>query len=281
MTPRSSSFRVVMDRSVKVISGVAALIGLTFLVWILSVVLIRGFSAFSVSFFTENTPPPGIEGGGLLNAIVGTFVMTFLASLIGIPIGILAGVFLAEFGRHSRFAVGVRFLNNVLMGTPSIVVGLLIYSILVRPFGGFSGWAGGVALAVLMLPLVTRTTEDMLNLVPDVMRESALALGVPRWRVTTQIVFRGARTGLLTGILLAIARVSGETAPLLFTALNSTYSVSDLAQPTANLTVTIYNFAMSPFPRWKELAWGGSLLITLSVLMLTVVARFLLKERTQ
>jgi phosphate transport system permease protein len=257
----------------------AALLGLAVLAWILWEVVARGAGALSGSFFTELPTPPGMEGGGLGNAILGTLVITLLATVIGTPVGLLAGIYLAEFGTTSRLATAVRFTANLLMGTPSIIIGIFVYALVVLRTGHFSGWAGAVALAILMLPVVLRTTEDILNLVPDELRESALALGAPRWRATLTVVFRAAKTGLATGILLAVARVSGETAPLLFTALNSFYWPQSLNEPTANLTVTIFNYAMSPYADWQQKAWGASLLITVGVLFVAVLSRFVLKDR--
>ena len=243
------------------------------LTWILYVVLARGISAINWDFFTQLPAPPGMEGGGVGNAIVGTLYMTVLAVLLGVPAGLLSGVFLSEFGQHNKLGELVRFTCNMLMGTPSIIIGVFVYIILVVPLENFSGYAGAVALAVIMLPVVARTTEDMLILVPSALRESALALGAPRWKVTLGVVFRAAKTGLITGILLAVARVSGETAPLLFTALNSPYWPQSLNEPTGNLTVTIFNYAMSPYPDWQAMAWGASFLITAGVLGATVFTR--------
>lgn len=257
----------------------SALIGILALFWITFDVLGKGLSAWRLDFFTHLPTPPGIPGGGVINAIVGTLTMTVIASLLAIPLGLLAGVFLAEFGQDSRLANNSRFLANVLMGLPSIIIGVFAYAILVRPLGNFSGYAGAFALAVIMLPVVARTTEDMLRLVPNTLRESALALGAPRWKVTLVVVFRAAKAGLITGVLLAVARVSGETAPLLFTALNSPFWPSSLAQPTPNLTVTIFDYAMSPYADWQEKAWGASLLITLGVLFITIISRWVLRER--
>jgi phosphate transport system permease protein len=279
MIPRSARKRLLLDRSVRGLMVPAALLGIAVLVWILWEVVARGASALTPAFFTQLPSGPGVEGGGLANAIVGTFAMTAVATAIGAPIGLLAGVFLAEFGPRSRVATAVRFTSNLLMGTPSIIVGIFVYGILVLPLGHFSGWAGAVALAIIMLPVVVRTTEDMLTLVPDELRESGLALGAPRWKVTLGVVFRAAKTGLATGILLAVARVSGETAPLLFTSLNSFYWPDSLGQPTPNLTVTIFNYAMSPYADWQQKAWGASLLITAGVLLATVVARVSLEGR--
>jgi phosphate transport system permease protein len=243
------------------------------------VVLARGLGALNLAFFTQMPTPPGISGGGLANAIVGTLGLTAVATLIAVPMGLMAGVYLAEFSDDSKAGDFSRFSANVLMGMPSIIVGIFAYTLVVVPLGHFSGYAGALALAILMLPVITRTTEDMLRLVPNTLRESALALGAPRWKVTLAIVFRAAKSGLITGILLAVARVSGETAPLLFTALNSPYWFSSLNEPTPNLTVTIFNYAMSPYPDWQQKAWGASLLITSGVLIMTILARFFLRER--
>jgi len=273
--------RKLANSAVQGISVAAAALGLAALAWILFVVLRHGAAALNWTFLTGLPSPPGGSGGGLANAIIGTLLMTLVGCAIGVPVGMLAGVYLAEYGKGNRFATVVRFLVNVMMGIPSIIIGLFVYTILVLPVGHFSGWAGGVSLALLVLPVVARTTEDMLALVPNPLRESALALGVPRWRATLQIAFRAAKTGLLTGVLLAVARVSGETAPLLFTALNSPYMPHSLAGPTGNLTVTIYNYAMSPYPNWQQAAWGASFLITIGVLALTVTSRALIRERVR
>jgi len=279
MKRRPATFRKLSNTLVVGLSGFSALIGLFFLGWILMVVIIRGVSAISLDFFAKLPTPPGVAGGGLANAIVGTLLITLVAVLLGVPLGILGGVYLSEFGGRSKVAAVVRFAANVLMGTPSIIIGVFVYAIMVFPMGHFSGYAGAVSLAVIMLPVVVRTTEDMLRLVPNTLRESALALGAPRWKITFQIVFRAAKSGLLTGVLLAIARVSGETAPLLFTALNSPYWMKSLSGPTANLTVTIFNYAMSPYKDWQQQAWGASLLIMIGVLSATIISRLYLKER--
>jgi phosphate transport system permease protein len=276
--PRSIKGRRLVDNLVKVLSGAAALIGILALGWILFEVIARGASAINWDFLTAMPTPPLMEGGGLANAIVGTLLMTLVATLIAVPLGLLSGVYLAEFGHESKLTISVRFLANALMGAPSIIIGLFIYTLIVVPTRTFSGYAGALALAILMLPVIARTSEDMLKLVPNELRESALALGAPRWRTTLGIVFRAAKSGLLTGVLLAVARVSGETAPLLFTALNSRLWVSSLAEPTANLTVTIYKYAMSPYPDWQQKAWGASLLITAGVLILTVTARLIIQR---
>jgi phosphate transport system permease protein len=279
MTPRSHASRKAADLAIKVLSGLFAMLALFLLGWILATVMQRGLMALNWDFFTQLPPGPGMEGGGLANAIVGTLLITGLATVLGVPIGMMTGIYLAEFGPLSRIAGPVRFVINVLMGTPSIIVGVFVYTFLVLPVGGFSGYAGAVALAILMLPVVARTSEDMLALVPNTLRESALALGAPRWKVTLGVVFRAARTGLITGVILAVARVSGETAPLLFTALNSPYWMDSVNQPTANLTVTIFQYAMSPYPNWQSMAWGASLLITMFVLAGMLATRFLLRTR--
>jgi phosphate transport system permease protein len=275
---RSIGARRRMDMVVRILSAGAAIVGVGALGWILGVITLRGLSAIDVAFFTELPTPPGMPGGGLANAIAGTAAITLLASIMGITVGLFAGVYLSEFGRESAFAAWVRMGANVLMGTPSIIIGVFVYTLMVLPVGHFSGYAGSVALAVIMFPVVARTTEDMLTLVPNELRESALAIGAPRWKMTINIVFRAAKSGLLTGVLLAVARVSGETAPLLFTALNSPYWPRSLNGPTANLTVTIFNYAMSPYADWQQMAWGASFLIMAGVLLVTVTARLLLRE---
>ena len=271
--------RRILDLLVKLISTAGASIGLFFLIWIIIIVLIRGMGALNWAFFTELPTPPSMEGGGLANAILGTVILTFLGALIGAPLGLLAGIYLTEYGKGSPFASTVRFLNNTLIGIPSIIIGIFVYTLMVVPAKTFSGYAGAVALAIIMLPVVVRAAEDMLNMVPNALRESGLAMGFPRWRVTLSLVFRSAKSGLLTGVLLAIARISGETAPLLFTALNSQYWVSKLNEPIANLTVTIFNYAMSPYDDWVEKAWGASFLIMAGVLFITIIARYLMNRK--
>ena len=278
MIRRSLRRRKIVDRAVRVLSTLAAAAGIAALAWILWVVLQRGAAAINWDLFTKAVTPPGIAGGGVGNALLGSAMLVGVAIVLGVPVGILAGVYLAEFGHDSRFGAAVRFSSNVMMGIPSIIVGLFVFALIVVPLQHYSGWAGSVALAILMVPVVSRTTEDMLGLVPNSLRESALALGAPRWKVTLQVVFRAARAGLLTGVLLAVARVSGETAPLLFTALNSPYWPSSLNGPTANLTVTIFNRAMSPYPDWQQLAWGASFIVTVAVLALNVSSRLILKR---
>jgi len=279
LIPRPYTGRRITNLLVNVISVTAAVMGILILIWITYMVIYRGLAAINLDFFTKLPTPPMMPGGGLANAILGTLVMTVLATLIAVPIGLLGGICLGEFGQQSRVAEVCRFAANVLIGMPSIIIGIFVYGLLVITMGNFSGWAGAVALAIIMLPVVARTTEDMLRMVPDPLRESALAMGAPRWKVTLSIVFRAAKSGIITGVLLGVARVSGETAPLLFTALNSPYMISSLSQPTPNLTVTIFNYAMSPYEDWQQLAWGASLLITVSVLALTLLARFTFGEQ--
>lgn len=257
---------------------VATGIGLGWLVLILGVLLYQGLSGLSLSVFTENTPPPG-AAGGLLNAIVGSLILTILAVLIGTPIGMLAGTYMAEYGRHDKLTSVVRFINDILLSAPSIVIGLFVYEIMVAPMGHFSGWAGAVALAVIVIPVVVRTTEDMLTLVPDTLREAAASIGLPRSLMIMRIAYRAARAGIVTGVLLAIARISGETAPLLFTALNNQFWTVDMNAPMPSLPVVIFQFALSPYAEWQKLAWTGALLITFTVLGLSIFARSLTAGR--
>ena len=258
-------------------SVLATIFGLFWLIWILWTTFSYGISAFDATLFTENTPPPGSDGG-LANAIIGSLIMVVLATVIGTPIGIMAGTYLAEFGKSGWMPATIRFINDILLSAPSIIIGLFIYELVVVQVGHFSGFAGALALAIIMLPVVIRTTEEMLRLVPNTLREAALALGAPRWKVITLVAYRAALSGVITGVLLAVARIAGETAPLLFTALNNQFWSTDLNQPMANLPVTIFQFAMSPYAQWHALAWAGSLLITLGVLALSIVARTLLRR---
>ncbi len=255
-------------------SVAATLFGLTWLVVILGVLLWKGFSGLSFDVFTQMTPPPG-SAGGLLNPIVGSLVLTFIAVAIGTPLGILAGTYMAEYGRYDRLTTVVRFINDILLSAPSIVVGLFVYEILVARMGHFSGWAGAVSLAVIVVPVVVRTTEDMLTLVPDTLREAAASIGLPRSLMIRKVAYRAAQAGMVTGVLLAVARISGETAPLLFTALNNQFWSLDLNAPVASLPVVIFQFALSPYKDWQDLAWTGALIITLAVLALSIVARTL------
>lgn len=258
-------------------SVLATLFGLFWLFWILWTTLSYGITAVNWSIFTQDTPAPG-NTGGLANAVVGSLIMVSLATLIGTPIAILAGTWLAEYGRNKPVAAIIRFINDILLSAPSIIIGLFVYELVVVRFGHFSAWAGALALAIIMLPVVIRTTEEMLRLVPDTLREAALALGAPRWKMVTLVAYRAALSGIITGVLLAVARIAGETAPLLFTALNNQFWSTDLSQPMANLPVVIFQFAMSPYDNWHTLAWAGSLLITLGVLVLSILARTLLRK---
>ncbi len=266
------------DTVAKILAYAATAFGLGWLVLILGVLLYNGLGGLSLDVFTHDTPPPGSDGG-LLNAIVGSLIMTILAVIIGTPIGILAGTYMAEYGRHDKLSSVVRFINDILLSAPSIVVGLFVYQIVVAPMGHFSGYAGAVALAVLVIPVVVRTTEDMLNLVPDTMREAAASIGLPRAHMIVRIAYRAARAGIVTGVLLAVARVSGETAPLLFTALNNQFFSVNMNAPMPSLPVVIFQFALSPYEEWQRLAWTGALLITVTVLALSIIARSLTAAR--
>ena len=266
--------RRVVNGTVLGLSMLATAFGLLWLVLVLATLLINGIGAISLALFTQMTPPPG-SNGGLLNAIIGSLMMTAIATAIGTPTGILAGTFLAEYAQNSRFGEVVRFINDILLSAPSIIVGLFVYALMVVRMGHFSAWAGAVALAIIMIPVIVRTTEDMLRLVPAALREAATALGAPKWRVIVTVAYRAAVQGMLTGVLLAVARISGETAPLLFTALNNQFWSADLNAPMANLPVVIFQFAMSPYADWQTLAWGGALLITVSILVLNISARML------
>ncbi|OGP14106.1 MAG: phosphate ABC transporter, permease protein PstA [Deltaproteobacteria bacterium GWA2_55_10] len=261
------------------ISVLSAAFGIFFLFWILKDVFVFGFKAINIDFFTELPAPPGMEGGGLANAILGTLMITVLATAIGVPAGIMAGTYLSEYGRKSRMASVVRFTSDILVSAPSIVIGVFVYALLVKPLGGFSAIAGAVALAIIMLPVVVRTSEEMLKLVPDATREAALALGAPHWKVTIHVVYRGAIRGIVTGVMLAVARVSGETAPLLFTSFNNAFWNFDMTEPTATLTVTIFNYAMGPYDDWHQKAWGAALLITVVVLLVNMISRIIVRGK--
>jgi len=257
----------------------AMVLGLVVLLWILGVLFKNGVAALDINMFTQSTPAPGSEGGGLANAIVGSLMMLGFSVLVATPVGIFAGVYLAEYGDQSKTAELTRFVTDIMLSAPSIVLGLFVYAIVVAPMGKFSGWAGSLALSLIAIPVVVRTTENMLRLVPGSLREAAFALGAPRWKVATMVTLRAAKSGVVTGLLLAVARISGETAPLLFTALNNQFFSTDMSRPMANLPVVIYQFAMSPYDNWVRLAWGGALLITLAVLALNIVARVFFREK--
>jgi phosphate transport system permease protein len=260
-------------------SMMAMAVGLFWLTWILLTLFQKGLGGVSIAMFTQMTPPPGSEGG-LFNAIAGSLVMATLATLIGTPVGIMAGTYLAEFGQRGWLAPTTRFINDILLSAPSIVIGLFIYAVYVASVGHFSGWAGTLALSLIVIPVVVRTTEDMLRLVPDSLREAAAALGAPQWKVVTLVTWRASKAGMVTGVLLAVARISGETAPLLFTALNNQFWSADMNKPMANLPVVIFQFAMSPYEDWQKLAWAGALLITVGVLGLNIVARVMFRKKS-
>jgi phosphate transport system permease protein len=263
------------------VSMMAMALGLTVLLWILFVLFSNGLAAIDWNIFTQDTPAPGRDGGGLRNAIVGSLMIVGLAVLVSTPVGILAGIYLTEFGDTSKTAGVTRLVTDIMLSAPSIVLGLFVYAIAVATMGNFSGYAGSLALSLIAVPVVMRTTENMLRLVPGSLREAAFALGAPRWKVATMVTLRAARAGVITGLLLAIARISGETAPLLFTALNNQFFTTDMSRPMANLPVWIYQMAMSPFENWIRLAWGGALIITMAVLVLNIIARVFFRERTK
>ena len=267
--------------AINLIGSVLAMgIGLAWLFWILFTLFSKGFGGMNLALFTQMTPAPD-ENGGLLNAIAGSIAMVTIATAIGTPVGIMAGTYLAEFGQRGWLAPVTRFINDILLSAPSIVIGLFVYTVYVARVGHFSGWAGVLALSLIVIPVVVRTTEDMLRLIPNSLREAAAALGAPHWKIITLVTWRASKAGIVTGILLAIARISGETAPLLFTALNNQFWSVDMNRPMANLPVVIFQFAMSPYEYWQELAWAGALLITLSVLALNIIARFFLRKHEQ
>jgi phosphate transport system permease protein len=267
------------DRALKAACIGVTAIGVFVLGWILAMLVVRGVSALSPRIFTEATPGPGTAGGGLANAMAGSLVLTFLGILVATPIGVMAGTYLAEYGKKSKLADAVRFVNDILLSAPSILIGLFVYTIMVMPMGRYSGWAGAVALAIIATPVIVRTTEDMLRLVPNGLREAGAALGAPSSKVIMSITWRAARSGMMTGIILAMARIAGETAPLLFTALNNQFWFSsNLMGGVSNLPVTIYQFALSPYANWQELAWAGALIITATILLLSIIARFVIKK---
>jgi phosphate transport system permease protein len=261
------------------LSTLAAFLGLFWLVFILGDVLVHGIKALTPALFLQDPVPAGVEGGGLRNAFVGQLLITFTATLIGVPIGVLGGTFLAEYARGKKITRVVSILSDIMVSVPSIVIGTFIYAVLVQPVGHFSGWAGALALAIIMIPVVLRTTEDMLSLVPWTLREAAFALGAPYYKVITQVVYRGAATGILTGILLSIARVAGETAPLLFTSFNNSFFSTNMNGPIASLTVSIFQYAMGPYDNWHALAWAASFMITIFVLLITIAGRLIIKWR--
>ena len=263
------------------LSMLAMTLGMVFLIWILATLFIKGFAAVNLNMFTMSTPAPGSDNGGLANAIVGSLMLIASCTLISTPVGVLAGLYLSEYGDRSKIAAVTRFVTDIMLSAPSIVIGLFVYALFVAQVKHFSGWAGTIALALIAVPVVVRTTENMLRLVPGSLREAAYALGTPKWKVAFYVTLRAAKSGIMTGILLALARVSGETAPLLFTALNNQFFSTNMHAPMANLPVVIFQFAMSPYDNWVDLAWGGSLLITFAVLGLNILARVVFREKAQ
>jgi phosphate transport system permease protein len=271
--------RLFRHRAGIALSVAAMSVGLLFLIWILATLLIKGVDALTLAMFTQTTPAPGSDGGGLLNAIVGSLMLVGLATLVSTPIGILAGIYLAEYGEENKLAQVTRFVTDIMLSAPSIVIGLFVYALYVANVKHFSGYAGTIALGLIAVPVVVRTTDNMLRLVPNSLLEAAFALGAPRWKVATLVRLRAVKAGVVTGVLLALARISGETAPLLFTALNNQFFSADMNAPLANLPVVIYQFAMSPYDNWRALAWGGALLVTFSVLALNILSRTLFSQK--
>jgi phosphate transport system permease protein len=281
-----ADYRVAMHRRRKIVNQIALALslaamafGLVWLIWILWETILMGVKGLSLATFTESTPPPNAESGGLANAIVGSLIMVFAATAVGTPVGILAGIYLAEYGQRTWLGHVTRFINDILLSAPSIVIGLFVYAIIVAKTRTFSGYAGVIALALIVVPVVVRTTENMLQLIPNALREAAVALGAPKWVMIWRVTLKAARAGVVTGVLLALARIAGETAPLLFTALSNQFFSLNLSQPMANLPVTIFKFAMSPFSNWQELAWAGVFLITMGVLALNILARVLFRHK--
>ncbi|WP_392551521.1 phosphate ABC transporter permease PstA [Orbus wheelerorum] len=278
---RLQKWRNIKNKIAITLSLLTMAFGLFWLIWILFSTFEKGLGGLSLDVFTEMTPPPNTDGGGLANAIMGSMLLIVWATVIGTPIGILAGVYLAEYGKKGLLASIIRFINDILLSAPSIIIGLFVYMLVVVYMGHFSGWAGIIALALIQLPIIVRTTENMLLLIPNTLREAAYALGTPRWRVIVKITLKASLSGIVTGVLLAVARIAGETAPLLFTALSNQFWSTDLSHPIANLPVTIFKFAMSPFIEWQQLAWVGVLIITLFVLLLNIVARLLFSRKAK
>lgn len=272
--------RIIINRVVMTLSTLSAVVGIGFLLWILGVLVINGIDALSMTIFTEEGAPPGYEGAGLKHALIGQLMLVGVATIFGVPLGILAGTYLSEYGQKARLAETIRDISDIMMSAPSIVIGAFVYAIVVAPMGHFSGWAGSVALTIIMLPIILRTTDDMLQLVPSTLREAAFALGAPKYKVIIQVVYRGAKAGILTGILLGVARVAGETAPLLFTSFNDNFLNTDMMEPMASLTVTMYNYATSPYEDWQKLGWAAAFILSMFILSLNIIGRlFLLKKK--
>lgn len=271
--------RVLMSQVVMVLSTLSALIGLAFLFWILYVLVYNGVNAINWDIFLYEGAPPGYEESGLKHALIGQLILVGVASLIGVPLGVLGGTYLSEYGQKSRLAETIRDISDIMMSAPSIVIGAFVYAVIVTPMGHFSGWAGVIALTIIMIPIILRTTDDMLHLVPGTLREAAFALGAPKYKVITQVVYRGAKAGVLTGILLGIARVGGETAPLLFTSFNDNFMSTDLMEPMASLTVTMFNYATSPYEDWQQLGWAAAFILSMFILSLNIIGRLIIMKR--
>ena len=273
--------RIITNNIVMILSTLSALVGIGFLFWILSVLVINGVDALSMTIFTQEGAPPGYEESGLKHALIGQFMIVGVATLAGVPLGILAGTYLSEYGQKSKLAETIRDISDIMMSAPSIVIGAFVYAIVVAPMGHFSGWAGSIALTIIMLPIILRTTDDMLQLVPSTLREAAFALGAPKYKVIIQVVYRGAKAGILTGILLGVARVAGETAPLLFTSFNDNFLNTDMSEPVASLTVTMYNYATSPYEDWQRLGWAAAFILSMFILSLNIIGRlFIMKKKS-
>lgn len=272
--------RIIANNILMTLSTISAIVGVSFLLWILWVLVINGIDAISWDIFTNEGAPPGYKEGGLKHALIGQLMIVGVATLVGVPLGVLAGTYLSEYTQKSKLAETIRDISDIMMSAPSIVIGAFVYAIVVAPMGHFSGWAGSIALTIIMLPIILRTTDDMLGLVPTTLREAAFALGAPKYKVILQIVYRGAKTGILTGILLGVARVAGETAPLLFTSFNDNFINTDMSEPMASLTVTMYNYATSPYEDWQKLGWAAAFILSMFILSLNIIGRlFLLKKR--
>nr|WP_321266685.1 phosphate ABC transporter permease PstA [uncultured Sulfurimonas sp.] len=272
--------RILINKAVMILSTMSALIGIGFLFWILSILVINGIDALSMNIFTQEGAPPGYAMSGLKHALIGQLMIVGVATIVGVPLGILAGTYLSEYGQKSKLAETIRDISDIMMSAPSIVIGAFVYAIIVAPMGHFSGWAGSIALTIIMLPIILRTTDDMLQLVPSTLREAAFALGAPKYKVITQVVYRGAKAGILTGILLGVARVAGETAPLLFTSFNDNFLNTDMSEPMASLTVTMYNYATSPYEDWQQIGWAAAFILSMFILLLNILGRlFIMKKR--
>lgn len=272
--------RIVINKIVMILSTLCAIIGIGFLLWILTILVTNGLNALSTTIFMSEGAPPGNINGGLKHALIGQLMLVSYAAFFGVPLGILAGTYLSEYGLKSNLSETIRDISDIMMSAPSIVIGAFVYAIVVAPMGHFSGWAGSIALAIIMIPIILRTTDDMLQLVPSTLREAAFALGAPKYKVIIQVVYRGAKAGILTGVLLGVARVAGETAPLLFTSFNDNFLNTDMSQPMASLTVTMYNYATSPYEDWQQLGWAAAFILSMFILTLNILGRlFLLKKR--